>query len=165
MANVTVAAGSGWREDFLFVGNHLALDFLNTCPVQSGEPLELLPDFDTVLRWFQAAGLLSSRQVDCLGQKWGGSARARELTAAMRELREKLRKEILSWEDTGKRHRDTLDVLNDIMAKHPMLTRLKRELGGTTTEFWFQPRQPEGLLAPLAHTMASLFATADRSRV
>ena len=51
---------SDWRDGFLFIGNHLALDFLNTCPVQNGEAVELLPDFDTLLRWFRAAGLLSS---------------------------------------------------------------------------------------------------------
>ena len=49
---------SDWRDGFLFVGNHLALDFLNTRPVQNGEPMELLSDFGALLRWFQAAGLL-----------------------------------------------------------------------------------------------------------
>jgi hypothetical protein len=51
---------SDWKDGFLFVGNHLALDFLNTCPVQNGEAVELLPDFDALLRWFRAADLLSS---------------------------------------------------------------------------------------------------------
>jgi predicted RNA-binding Zn ribbon-like protein len=50
-------------------------------------------------------------------------------------------------------------------AKHPMLTRLKRDLTGTTTESWFVTSQPQDLLAPLAHSVANLFATADRSRV
>ncbi len=29
---------SDWKDGFLFLGNHLALDFLNTRPVQNGEP-------------------------------------------------------------------------------------------------------------------------------
>ncbi|PYX60939.1 MAG: hypothetical protein DMG76_00995, partial [Acidobacteria bacterium] len=48
------------KDGFLFVGNQLALDFLNTRPVQNGEPSELLPDFSALLRWFQAADLLNS---------------------------------------------------------------------------------------------------------
>jgi hypothetical protein len=67
---------SDWKDGFLFLGNHLALDFLNTCPVQNGEGVELLPDFDALLRWFQAADLLSSREAASLRQLWGESARA-----------------------------------------------------------------------------------------
>lgn len=35
---------SPWKDGFLFVGNRLALDFLNTRPVQNDRPIELLPD-------------------------------------------------------------------------------------------------------------------------
>ena len=33
------------KDGFLFIGNQLVLDFLNTRPVQNGEPMELLADF------------------------------------------------------------------------------------------------------------------------
>ena len=46
---------SDWNDGFLFVGNHLTLDFLNTRPVQNGEFVELLPDFSSLLRWLSAA--------------------------------------------------------------------------------------------------------------
>jgi len=36
---------SDWKDGFLFVGGELALDFVNTRPVQDGEPTELLEDF------------------------------------------------------------------------------------------------------------------------
>ena len=35
----TTIPDSDWKDGFLFVGNHLALDFLNTRPVQNGEPM------------------------------------------------------------------------------------------------------------------------------
>src|SRR5215467_3079601 len=89
---------SDWRDGFLFLGNHLALDFLNTCPVQNDEAVELLPDFDALLRWFQAADLLSSREAASLRQRWGESARAQQVVEAVRELRERLRKEVLARE-------------------------------------------------------------------
>lgn len=165
MRNGEVPAASDWREGFLFVGHHVALDFLNTCPVQDGEALELLPDFEAVLLWFRTAGVLSSRRVENLRRKWGGSAHARDLTARMRELREKLRSELLSWEGTGKLRRGTIAELNCIMAKHPMLTRLNRDAKGTATESWFEASNPEDLLAPLAQSAALLFANADPDRV
>ena len=156
---------SDWKDGFLFLGNHLALDFLNTSPVQNSEALELLPDFDALLRWFQAADLLSSREAASLRQQWGESARAQHVVEAIRELRERLRKEILSWERGGTFHSAAAGELNRLMAEHPMLTRLKANGITSTTELWFDPRRPEDLFAPVAHSAAMLFADIDRNRV
>ncbi len=52
-----------WRDGFLFVGNQLSLDFLNTRPVIDGKQVELLPDSASLLRWLAAAGLLTKKQV------------------------------------------------------------------------------------------------------
>lgn len=156
---------SDWRDGFLFVGNHLALDFLNTRPVQNGEPMELLSDFSALLRWFQAAGLLNSREMVSLQRQSGESATARRTLDAMRQLREKLRKEILAWEGGADVHRATLDELNQLMAAYPMRSKLKAVGKVSSMELWFEPRQPEDLFAPLAHSAAKLFAEADRNRV
>jgi predicted RNA-binding Zn ribbon-like protein len=156
---------SDWKDGFLFVGNQLALDFLNTRPVQNGEPMELLPDFSALLRWLQAAELVSTRDAANLQQQWGHSARAERTVEALRELREKLRKEILAWEHGGAVHRSTVSELNQLMMDHPMLTRLKVKGSMPLTELWFEPSQPEDLFAPLTHSAASLFANVDPNRV
>lgn len=156
---------SDWKDGFLFVGNHLALDFLNTCPVQNDEPVELLPDFAALLRWYQAADLLNSREAASLQQQWGQSVRARHVLEALRALRETLRKQILSWEGGCAVHHSTVDELNRLMAEHPMRTRLKEKGHSPLTELWFELRQPEDLFAPLAHSAAMLFANVDRNRV
>jgi predicted RNA-binding Zn ribbon-like protein len=156
---------SDWKDGFLFVGNQLTLDFLNTRPVQDGEALELLPDFEALLRWFQAAGLLSPRQKASLQEQWEDSARARRTVEALRELRERLRNEVTAWEKGRSPHRAMVDDLNQLMANHPMLFRLIATGGAASTEMWFTPRQPEDLHAPLAYSAATLFAYADRNRV
>jgi len=165
MSRARTIHNSDWKDGFLFVGNHLALDFLNTRPVQNGEPLELLPDFSAILRWFQAAKLLNARKVAKLLQGWGKSARAQRTLEAVRELREKMRKEILTWEGGGAVRHSTVDELNRLMADYPMRTKLKTSGSGTATELWFEPCQPEDLFAPLAHSTAALFANVDRKRV
>jgi len=156
---------SDWKDGFLFVGNQLALDFLNTRPVQNGKPSELLPDFSALLRWFQATDLLSFREVGSLQRQWGGSASAQRTTQAMLKLRERLRKEILAWEHSGSIQHSTLDELNKLMAEHPMRTRLRTNGKSCSTELRVEPREPEDLFAPLAHSAATLFATVDRKRV
>ena len=91
MKTVEPKDGPDWKDGFLFVGNELALDFLNTCPIQNGEPVELLPDFQALLRWLQAAGVLSAQQARKLEIKWAGSLRAKRTFEDMRQWRERLR--------------------------------------------------------------------------
>jgi predicted RNA-binding Zn ribbon-like protein len=154
-----------WNEGFFFLGNHHALDFLNTRPVQNGEAVELLPDFATLLRWFQAAGLLSTQQVARIRRGWGDSARARRTLEAALGLRERLRKEVVAWEAGGPIHRSFIDELNQLIAEHPMGSRLRATPGGLAREQWFDPAQPEDLLGPLADAAASLFVGVSRDRV
>ena len=165
MGRVRTVRHSDWKDGFLFVGKHLVLDFLNTRPIQNGEPTELLPDFGALLQWFQAADLLSSREAANLSQKWGESVRARRTLEAMRELREKLRREVLAWERGGALHQSTLNELNSLMAKYPMRTNLKASGKGALMELDSDPQQPEDLFAPLARGAATLFAYVDRERV
>ena len=153
------------RGGFFFLGNQLALDFLNTRPVENGEPMELLPDFSTVLRWFQEAGLLSSGQAMKLQQRWGESARAEQAVEKLRQLREGLRKEVLSWEKGGAVHLSTIDELNRVMAEHPMRTRLKAGGRNPVAQNYFHLEEPEDLFAPVAHSAATLLASTDRRRV
>jgi len=165
MTKAGAERNSIWNDGFLFLGNQLALDFVNTRPVQNGEPMELLADFTALLRWFQAADLLSSREATRLRQQWGQSVEARRVLAEARALREALRKEILAWEDGDAIHHSAVTELNRLMAKHPMRTRLRGNGKGSSMELYFSPQQPEDLLAPLAHSAAMLFTGVDRARV
>ena len=154
-----------WKDGFLFVGNELALDFVNTRPVQDGEPVELLKDLEAVLRWFQAAELLNSEQAASLERQWGGTAIAQKATEAMMNLRERLRAEILAWEQGRGIRRSTIDELNGLMRDHPMVTRLITNGTVYSTKLWFEVHEPADLFAPLAHSAATLFATRDCKRV
>jgi predicted RNA-binding Zn ribbon-like protein len=148
------------------VGNHPALDFLNTRPVLSGEePTELLPDFAAVLRWFRAAGLLGLHEASELRRQWGESERTRRALESLHQLREKLRKEILKYEAGGDVSRATVEEINRLMADHPMRTRLIAAKDGFRTEAYCDAREPEDLLGPLAHSIAALFADLDRTKI
>ena len=156
---------SVWRDGFLFLGNQLALDFLNTRPVLNEESVELLPDFNALLRWFRAAGLLNLGEVSFLQEQWGKSHCGQRILELMRELRESLRKAVLGWEGGKPVQGSVIDQLNRLMAEHPMRTRLETGKGAPAAELWFERRKPEDLLAPLARAAADLFAHADRTRV
>jgi predicted RNA-binding Zn ribbon-like protein len=165
MGTGKAANRSDWKDGFLFVGNELVLDFVNTRPVQGGEATELLEDFGAVLRWFQAADLLDSERAARLGRQWGGTTVAQKATKALKDLRERLREEILAWEGGRAIRRSTIKELNGLMGVHPMLTGLITNGTAYSTKLWFDAREPADLLAPLAHSAATLFATGDRKRV
>ena len=165
MCATRVAEVDDWKHGFFFLGNQLALELLNTRPVQNGEPQELLPDFNSLLRWFRAAELVSTREFVILQQQWENSARARRTLEEIREFREELRNEILRWENGGKLHRSVIEKLNSLLADHPMLERVIETDNGHRIELTVEVRQPEDLFAPLAHSAAKLFTETDRSRV
>jgi predicted RNA-binding Zn ribbon-like protein len=159
-------SNSDWKDGFLFVGNHPALDFLNTRPVLSGEePTELLPDFAALLRWLRAANMLGSREATEFRHQWGESQRARRALDSLHQLREKLRKEVLKYEAGGDVQPSTIEEINKLMASHPMRTRLMVTEDGFRTEAYCSPREPEDLLGPIAHCIAALFADLDRNRI
>lgn len=165
MCAARVAGVDDWKDGFLFVGNQLALDLLNTRPVQNGESRELLADFNSLLRWFRSAELVSAREFVTLQRDWENSTRARRTLEEIRRFREELRKEILTWESGGKLHRATMEKLNGLLAVHPMLARVIETDNGHRIDLSFEVRQPEDLFAPLAHSAAKLFTETDRSRV
>lgn len=154
-----------WKDGFLFLGNQLALDFLNTRPVQNGQPKELLPDFSALLRWFKAAGLLSSRKAANLYRQWGKSDGARRVVESVQVFREKLRKEVLAWEQGHAIRHSTLEELNRLMHEHPMRTRLRASGTGLSSGLYFETRRPPDLFAPLAYSASILFADVNRDRV
>jgi predicted RNA-binding Zn ribbon-like protein len=83
----------------------------------------------------------------------------------IRGLREKLRKAVLAWVAGGKLHRATIEHVNGLLAAHPMLEKIIDTENIPSLDLSFEVRQPEDLLAPLAHSAAKLFTEADRSRV
>ncbi len=157
--------GRDWNNGFLFLGNNAILDFLNTRPVQDGEGLELLPNFDAVLRWFQAAGLLTPWEVPGLKRRWRRSRKAQQAHKQMLDFRERLRNAVLSWEAGQPVHPAMIEEINRLMVEHPMLTRLRSTGGASMTELFFDTKEPGDLFAPLAHGSATLFAKVDRTRL
>lgn len=156
---------SGSQAGFLFLGNQLTLDLLNTRPALTGKPTELLTDFRMLLQWFEEAGLLSRSETVALYRKWNGSSRAEVTLRTIRALRETLRMEVLRWEDGGKIRPAVVRQLNILMRRHPMRTRMAQLAKRLITQRWFEAREPEDLLAPLAQNAAELFSSVDRIRV
>ncbi len=73
----------------LFVGNHPALDFLNTAPMEDGIPANRLVTYGDLVAWLEQAGLLTpedARRAQALGSTSAGGREALAQAIALREL-------------------------------------------------------------------------------
>lgn len=156
-----------WRGGHLFVGNRLALDFLNTDLMSNGETIELLPDAAAVARWMAHAELLTEKAAKKLEQAWERRPRAGKAVIELRRFRDRLRAAVFAFEAGSGVSADFLDELNSLLRTHPTYRLVEAEGdGGYTQTLSFEPRLPDDLLGPLAEDTMMLLTgvAADRVR-
>ena len=123
LGDVSVGASAGqpeeWIHGFLFVGNHFALDFLNTRLVNEEGPLELLPDTASLGRWLHAAGLHQGAERDRAPQRWESSQVARRFLNDLLVFREGLRSTVLRLESGKNPEPAFLQELNKKLLAYP----------------------------------------------
>src|SRR5215469_2752945 len=89
---------SEWVDGFLFVGNRLILDFLNTKPVLADGPAELLPNTHALARWLLASGLAKTSGLKRVLRDLRHSAEAEDFLKELVAFRERLRADVLRME-------------------------------------------------------------------
>ncbi|HYM01174.1 MAG TPA: CGNR zinc finger domain-containing protein [Blastocatellia bacterium] len=152
-----------WRDGFLFVGNQLSLDFLNTRPVIDGNPVELLLDSTSLLRWLAAAGLLAKQEVNTIAKVW--PAKADAILEKLRDFRETWRPVVLQLEAGEFPSSAFLIKLNELLAQHPFVDEIARSGPALKRRRRFDPRRPDDTFGPLLDETVNLLTTADRSRI
>jgi predicted RNA-binding Zn ribbon-like protein len=138
-----------WRDGFLFLGNQLSLDFLNTRPVMDGAPVELLPDMGALRRWLAAAGLPRPRLVGIEDEM-----------QPLREFRELLRKVVLDLEAGRAPSSAFVRKMNELLAAHPFVDGIVKGEDGLKRE-----RRVEHAFSPILDAAADLITQVDRSKV
>jgi predicted RNA-binding Zn ribbon-like protein len=155
-----------WRGDHLFVGNRLALDFLNTSLVSKGETIELLTDAAAVARWMAHADLLPEKAAKRLERAWESSPRAAKAVVELRRFRDRLRAAVFAFEAGSAVSADFLHELNSLLRTHPMFRVVEADgRGGYTQTVSFEPLLPNDLLGPVAEDTMMLLTGVAAGRV
>jgi predicted RNA-binding Zn ribbon-like protein len=153
-----------WRDGFLFVGHHLILDFINTRPVMTDQPVEMLPDGSALARWLGAAGLVNKSECGRLMRRWS----ALEFPAGvqeLREFREKVRETVLKMEHGDQVSPSVLKNLNGLLRNYPDLEQVAQGEAGLERRRRFALEVPEHAFAPLADAFADLLTATPVSRI
>jgi predicted RNA-binding Zn ribbon-like protein len=149
-------------DRFLRLGGHAAMDFVNTRPVLSGEPVEWLGSFDDLADWTIGAGLLGGDEDAAAARalratrsdRDGAAGRARELREALREGLEALSRGHPAPAELVRAVNDALArrVVHDEVAGRGRALRLVRR---------FRPERADDFLTPIAGAVADLLCNVD----
>jgi len=150
---------------FLFVGNHLALDLLNTRIIPDQTSVELLPDTAALEKWLMAAGLVTSAKSKGLVRRWRDSEEARRFLKELRGFRERLRAAVIQHEAGATISDRFLAELNRLLVEYPTRIAVSAKGGKLQREARFEPSTPREVWAPIIAATADLLTEAEPSRV
>jgi predicted RNA-binding Zn ribbon-like protein len=152
---------------FVFVGNHRALDFVNTEVAVEGVPRNLLGGLNDLAAWLVAAGALDAGSARRALARWGGRRQGARAVESARELRTALRRLADAWASGKPAPRGTVAMVNELLARGAGTSRIVPAAGGEgfAVERGLRLEEPEDLLVPIAEAAADLLCHADPGRV
>jgi predicted RNA-binding Zn ribbon-like protein len=154
-----------WIDGFLFVANRPILDLLNTKPVLTEGPTELLPDVRALERWLIASGTVTSVKAKATLRSWRNSSEAAAFLEKLIAFREKLRGAVLRMEGGSAPADAFLTEVNSLLIQYPFPALLYKRDGKVIREMSFELRRPTDLWAPIIDATADLLAEPDLSRI
>jgi predicted RNA-binding Zn ribbon-like protein len=156
---------SEWVDGFLFVGNLLVLDFLNTKPLLEGKRTELLSNTAALERWLVASGIVTSPKTRAMVRRWRDSPPADSFLEKLRAFRERLRDTVIR-QQAGLLVGDAfVSEINLLLREHPSRVALHRTAKKLESVIIFEPQEPEDVWAPIAAAAAELLSNIPASRI
>jgi predicted RNA-binding Zn ribbon-like protein len=153
--------------DLIGLGDHPAMDFVNSTMVQGAVEIDLLSDGASYLRWLELAGLIGKADAGTVEGRFS-PAQLDIVAAQARELREWLRPVIATWatDQSAPVPGDTLQRLNLILEADRRYFQLhEAETGPPALHEHRRWREGRQLLVPPAAAAAGLLAAGDRQLV
>jgi predicted RNA-binding Zn ribbon-like protein len=153
------------ESPFVFVGNHRALDFVNTEVAVEGAPRDLLAGLPALATWLVQAGAIDRATARTALGKWEGKRAAEAVVEEARALRAALRR--LAEAAAGGRRvpRATVERVNDLLARGAGVTQVVPGEQGYATRRGLRLEEPSDLLVPIAEAAADLLCQADLGRI
>lgn len=149
---------------FLFLGNCLCLDFINTEIIAKRERMSLIADFADLRDWLVTAQAIGAAEFARVEAAWNSEEKDATLRGALefrRELR-RMAEQIAAGETVGE---DILAAINTHLAAGSGWQEIARTEEGYEKRYRFAWETSRALLAPIAISAADLLAAGDLSYV
>jgi len=152
------------RQLFLFVGNHLCLDFINTEMIIRGQRTDLLAEWPDLIAWLVRAKLLSAVEGKETGARLSRVEGDRLLNEA-RAFRAVLRgmaEQIVAGKPVP---RSTVETINGLLSQRPGYPQLIRANGRFERRFHSETPGATRLLVALAEAASEMLCAGELSLV
>jgi predicted RNA-binding Zn ribbon-like protein len=155
------------RTVFVFIGERLWLDFVNTDDVRRGARLDLLSDFEALVDWLEASRVVDGERGGSIRrrahQQPAGAAAAlvdaRRVRAALRQLAER-------GQSSDKTRRDALTEINRVLGRSAGTRRVESRADGTFARCFVPTGDAfAGLIIPIVESAADALILAELDRV
>jgi predicted RNA-binding Zn ribbon-like protein len=150
---------------FIFIGNLLCLDLLNTEPVREGERVDLLGDFGNLVRWLHQAGALSTAVARAAERRWKGSGEGNAAYRQALTLRAALRIGIERMAAGRTPGEGMVTAVNRVLASRPAFPQVMRTANGFATRVHSAFDSALHLLIPVAESAAWLLEHGHRELI
>jgi predicted RNA-binding Zn ribbon-like protein len=146
---------------FLFVGNQLCLDFVNTQFVLNGRPVDLLATFSDLVAWLVQVHMLAEEEAKKIERQWGRQAKGTQTLEQARELRVTLREMVERIAAGRPVPQAAIEAINDMLRYRTGYPQLTRRSGKFERGHQAESQEANQLLGLLAETATNLLCTCD----
>src|SRR5574341_1241076 len=150
---------------FLFVGNHLCLDFINTQFVLTGRPVDLLATFSDLVAWLVQIHLLTEEEAKKIERLWGRQATATQTLEQARAFRVTLREMVERIAAGRPVPQAAIEAINDMLRYRIGYSQLIRRSGKFERGFHVKSQDTNQLLGLLAEAASNLLCACDFSLI
>ncbi|MCW3099466.1 MAG: hypothetical protein JWL77_5084 [Chthonomonadaceae bacterium] len=150
---------------FVFVGNNMALDFVNTEVVKRGRIVNLLQTFEDLVSWLRQAGAIDeTAEAEALRQ-WSGTPEGTRTLQYALHLRGVLRAMAQQITENLQVPADALEAINTTLRRRRGYTQVVPGDEGYRRLFHLEVEEPEDLLVPVAEAAGDLICHGDLSLI
>jgi predicted RNA-binding Zn ribbon-like protein len=150
---------------FLFVGNQLCLDFINTQLVLNGRPVDLLASFSDLVTWLVQVDLLTEEEAKKIERQWGRQAKGAQTLEQARAFRVTLREMVERIAAGRPVPQAAIEDINDMLRCRIGYPRLTRRSGKFERGYQAESQEANQLLGLLAEAATHLLCTCDFSLI
>ena len=155
----------GKGSKFIFVGNHICLDFINTQIIHKGRIVDLLQDFSHLVEWLTETEVLDVTKAKETHRKWTGKPESERVLEQAREFRSVLRAIIERIIEGKPTQKSAVDAINKLLSNRIGYPQLIRVRDGFKTQFYAESSEVIHLIVPLAESASDLLCHGDFSLI
>jgi predicted RNA-binding Zn ribbon-like protein len=157
--HVTTNGGS----PFYFVGNLPCLDFVNTEIIARGERVDLLTGYAGLVRWLEAASLLTAAEARTTEKRWEDTSKGNAAFSEALSLRRALRAIAERFAAGKPPDRASIESINRLLESRPVYRQLELKGNKVVSRMQAVSESARHVLVPIAESAAWLLEHGDMS--